>query len=348
MKTAVIALTKNGSQMARHIASKLDADVYLKREFMDHIDTEGRIKPLDGDFGAFAGCVFNSYEALVFVMACGIVVRAIAPYLKDKRQDPAVVVTDEKGRFAISLISGHIGGANKLAESIAGLTGGSAVITTATDVNNMLAFDVFAKDNDCVIENMNDLKHISSELVNGGKVALCSDYPLDGVSRDNIIICSDSRRYKCSVVLSNRKVIESGPGKTLVIRPKNLIIGFGCKRGVSSEDVQNAVLDFLSVNNKSMLSVKCIATVDLKQDEAGLLEFCREHRLPLKIIHRDAVSKVENMFSGSDFVKEKIGVAGVAEPCAVLAGDRAELICKKTVYRGITLAMSQEEKIYHI
>lgn len=348
MKTAVIALTRKGSELAVKLGEELNCDIYIKKEFIEN----GRqnIHPINKDFTGFVGDMFAAYRGIIFIMACGIVVRAIASYIKDKRTDPAVVVIDEMGKFVISLLSGHIGGANKLAQEVAVKTGGTAVITTATDVNDVLAFDLLATENGCIIENIGTLKYISSELVNGGCVGLNSEFCLNGRLPDNIIQIEDAANAECrySVLISNNLCVEQDTSKVLIIRPGNLILGIGCKKGISGEQICEAVEEFMLLNGKSILSLKHVATVDLKEKEKGILDFCSRYRLELKIVKRRDIEKIESSFTRSDFVKEKIGIAGVAEPCAVLSSKNARLIIKKTVYKGITLALSEEEKVIYI
>lgn len=354
MNAAVIALTANGSAFALRLAPLLDADVYVKPRFAAQLKRKyNNVKLLNDDFKLIIGKIFEDYDALIFVMACGIVVRTLAPYIKDKTKDPAVVVLDERGKFVISLLSGHIGGANKLAEYIAEIVGGTAVITTATDVNGVIAFDILAEENDCAIENISDLKYISSRLVNGGKVGLHSDLPLKGNVPENIVAENSENNEKNNysaelVVISNRLCVDTKGKITLYIRPKNLIVGIGCKRGTTKEQIVAAIREFFIANNKSIHSLRVIATIDLKQDEQGLLEYCKERSIELSIIDRKSVKAVEGQYTASSFVQGITGVSSVAEPCAVLAGNNAKLICKKTVYKGITLALAEEEKVFNL
>jgi len=407
MKTAVIAITKNGIDLAWKIGQSLEADVFVKNETFDKAIVNGQIvlmHPFAATFKDVMQKLFFEYEALICIMACGIVVRSIAPYLKNKQSDPAVVVVDELGRFAISLVSGHIGGANRLAGRVAAVIGGIPVITTATDINGVVAFDELAVMNNCVIENIDNLKYISSELVNGGKVCLLSDCELNGVLPANIVLydsrqqckaepeyqsCSGPEQqyktraeqqyksgpeqqcnagaeqqcdvktghqydagpkhpYKAGVVLSNRSKTPAIAEKILYLRPKNLILGIGCKKGKSKKEIQDAVADFMAKSGKSLLSVRCIASIDLKSREKGINEFSEETGIPFKTFSVNEIKKIENQFSASEFVRKAAGVGNVAEACAVLAGAGAKLIRPKTVYNGITLALAEEEKIFTI
>jgi cobalt-precorrin 5A hydrolase len=367
MKAAVIALTRKGGELALKIGFELKADVYIKdgehikyREYVKHSKyakyreyalSEKEVPPKcvkSAGVSPLVGEIFPLYEGLIFVMACGIVVRSIAPYIKSKTQDPAVVVVDELGRFVISLLSGHWGGANKLAQDVSAITGGIPVITTATDINNVIAFDVFARDNNCAIENIDDLKYVSAELVNGGKVGLYTDCSLRGVLPSNVVRFEAPQVYQKAVVLSNRTDIPVKAEKMLILRPRNLFIGIGCKKGKTKEEVEMAVMNFLKKNGRSILSVRRISSIDLKAKETGIIEFCKDRNIEFATYPAEAIKPLEDKFETSQFVKKVTGVGNVAETCAVLAGKGSRLVCPKVVYNGITLALAEEERSYHI
>ncbi len=329
MKAAVIAITKNGVELAEKIGRELDADIYVKND----------------DFRGLIGKIFFTYDTLIFIMACGIAVRSITPYIRDKQSDPAVVVVDELGRFAISLLSGHIGGANRLAARVAAITGGTPVITTATDINGVIAFDELATDNDCAIENIGVLKYISSELVNGGKVSLVSDCKIVGDMPHNIDTPGFGEHCRLAVALTNSIIVPITAEKILYLRPRNLIIGLGCKKDKSKQEIEEALVHFMRINNKSMLSIKCIASISIKANEQGILDYCSEKNIPFKTFSAEEIKTVEHQFSSSDFVKSVTGVGCVAEACAIMTGNQPKLVCPKTVYSGITLALAEEEKV---
>lgn len=325
MKTAVLYLTENGRITAEKIGSQLDCCIYNKHDF-----TEGIKK--------FTAAIFNEYQNLIFIMATGIVVRIISDLIKDKTNDPAVIVMDEKGRFAISLLSGHIGGANKLAEKIAYITGGIPVITTATDINNVIAFDMFAKENNCVIENIDKLKYVSSDIVNGKNIGMFSDYEMEELPA----YLSKGKWLESNVIISNKKDFEQEiKGNSLLLTPKNLVLGIGCRKGITVEDIENAVIHFLNNNNKKLSAVKCLASIDIKKEEKGILDFCNRYQLDFITISRKKLEEVESEFSCSDFVKQAVGAGSVSEACAAYAFDNTQIICKKTIYKGITLALGE-------
>ncbi len=332
MKTAIMALTRSGVQLAHKLGREMDADIY--------------IHPFSPDFKGTIEKVFKTYDALIFIMASGIVVRSIAPYIQDKTLDPAVVVVDELGRFAISLLSGHIGGANRLAARVALHIGAVPVITTATDIQGVIAFDELAVMNGCAIENIQDLKYISAALVNGGIVGLYCDIPLSGELPENIMTLEAEGKCRFAVVLSNTDRIPVQAEKTLYLRPKNLVVGIGCKKGKSMAEIEKAVVEFLRMNKKSSLSVRMLTSIDLKAGEEGILAFCKRRQLPFKTYTAEEIRMVEKDFPPSEFVKKVTGVGSVAEACAALAARRAKLICRKTVYDGITLALAEEEMVF--
>ena len=227
--------------------------------------------------------VFSSkYNAIVFVGACGIAVRSIAPYVKDKAKDPAVVVVDEKGNFAIPILSGHIGGANDLAEKIASLTSGVAVITTATDINKKFSVDTFAVRNNLHIGDTKLIKEISSRILNDKKVGLYTDYELK-----NVPDCfEESNEVGICISDDDKKPFRT----TLNLMPKNVVLGIGCRKGC--ETVEESILAFLKVNGVSVYSLFAVATVDIKKNEKGIVEFCEKFDIPLLTFSAETLAAV--------------------------------------------------------
>jgi cobalt-precorrin 5A hydrolase len=350
-RIAVIALTKNGMELAWRISVKFKADGYCPAALLDDAVREeyrAAFQPIAGAFQAWVGTIFGTYQALIFIMACGIVVRSIAPYLKDKMADPAVLVLDEKGDFVISLLSGHWGGANELARELAEFTRGQAVLTTATDVNGLMAFDTFARKNQCALENRAALKRISGMLVNGGLVTLFTDCRIAGTFPPYILAGREGDRGECAVVLSNSTDWQPQFENVLYLRPRNLILGIGCKKGIAQTMLAEAVTDFLARNCKSPLALKKLVSIELKANETAIVAYSREKGLPYLTLPVEQLKQVEEQFSFSSFVKQTVGVGGVAEACAVLGGENTRLIAPKTRYPGITLALAEEEQVYRL
>lgn len=259
---------------------------------------------------------FDQADALLFIGACGIAVRAIAPLCKSKTTDPAVVVMDETGRFVIPLLSGHIGGANELAADIAARIGATPVVTTATDVRGIPAIDTWAVHNDCAIENPQAIQPVSSALLDGRQVG---------------------------VMITERTLTPPYP-VTLTLRPRTLVIGIGCKRGTEAAHIEGCVTQFLRDNGLSMLSIRAMATLDLKADEPGLLAFCEKYRFPLLTWSAPELMLLPGRFSCSEFVLKTTGVDCVCERAAVMASGHGLLI-GKTRFEGVTLALSGDEAL---
>lgn len=259
---------------------------------------------------------FGSCEALLFIGAAGIAVRAIAPHLRGKTVDPAVVVMDELGRHVIPILSGHIGGANELTLDIARRTGARPVITTATDINGVPAIDVWAKQHDCAIENPHAIKAVSAAALEGGSVG---------------------------VMITERK-IQPPFDVTLRLRPRTLVLGAGCRRGVAVEAFERAALDFLDRCQVSLLSVWALATIDIKADERALTAFARKYALELRTFSAAELAAVQGEFAHSDYVLNTVCVGNVCERAAVcLSGAR--LLRGKTLYEGITLALAGDVEV---
>lgn len=257
---------------------------------------------------------FHQADALLFIGACGIAVRAIAPHVRDKTTDPAVVVMDEMGKHVIPILSGHIGGANELAMLIAQKTGAVPVITTATDVRGVTAIDSWAAAHDCAIQNPGAIKAVSS-------AALAGQTP--------------------GVAITEREIDPPFP-VTLFLRPRTLALGVGCKKGVNADLFEENARSFLRQCGVSLLSVKQLATIDLKKEEPALLRFCQKYHLPLQTYSADALRAVPGLFSHSDFVEKTVGVGNVCERAAVKACGGA-LLAGKTAMKGMTFALAGEK-----
>ena len=247
MNIAIITINKNGENLAK----KLEVDFSDVKIFNCRMSHKGALKNLVKN-------IFNEYDGLIFIAALGIVVRVIAPLIKSKLSDPAVVAVDTAGRFAISALSGHEGGANNLAIKISNILGAEPIVTTASE------------------------------------------------------------------------------GK------KNIIIGVGCQRGIKKQEIIKAIKFALAKTKQSFDKARYISTIDLKQKEAGLKEACWELGIPLRIISYDLVKNFNGEYERSKFVKEKIGLEGVCEPCALLAARKPKIILSKQKIGKVTVAVARE------
>ncbi|MDI6617068.1 MAG: cobalt-precorrin 5A hydrolase [Clostridiales bacterium] len=320
MKIAVISFTDAASGIAGRICSAMEgSDMY------DNRNCHGGVK-------SKIGSIFKSYDGIVFVCAVGIAVRMIATYIRDKTKDPAVVVVDDMGRFAISLLSGHIGGANDLTREISALIGAQAVITTASDSRGIESVDMFAKRCGFFIENMEDAKKITSIMVNGGTIRFVSETG-DRINYRNI---SDAD-FEGSIYVTSKEEDIARP--CCILRPKDLAVGVGCKRGKTRNDILNAIYQVFKDNNLSVKSIKAIASIDLKKDEKGIIEACKYLGCSFIIFSAEDIKRVQDRFKKSAFVESKVGVTSVCEPCAFLAGG--DIIVGKTCMDGVTVAVGR-------
>ena len=271
---------------------------------------------------------FRSGDALVFIGAAGIAVRKTAPYIRSKDEDPAVVVIDEKGRFVIPILSGHIGGANDLARDLAAITGGEAVITTGTDVNGLFAVDVWAAANNCSIPDIKKIKDISGAILrrdavgfDPGEFSITGDVPRELTVKDRgeQTCGSDRPENGICVSLSGDRAEYAN---TLNLVPRIITLGAGCRRGTGSEAFEAFILKGLDDAHISVRAVKAVATVELKKDEKCLNDFCRKYSIELRTYTADELMAAEGDFHHSDFVEKTTGADNICERAACADGSR--------------------------
>ena len=320
--TAIWAITPKAVKLAQKLAQKLPlSDIFLSKSLKKSLSQ-----------------MFHQYQAHIFIMSTGIVVRMTAPYLKHKTIDPAVVVLDELGLHAISLISGHLGGANDLAKKVGQITGATPVITTATDLNNIPAIDMTAKKKNLFIENPSAIKHISMALLTGQKIWVHD--PFDFIKKDmETFVNSCSIQETPGIYVDD--ILSDLPSKTLILRPKSLIIGIGCNRNTDAEEIQSLLFKTLDKYRLSPNSIKTIASVDIKNNEPGLILLAKKMNLPLSFFDRQTLNKVENIKTPSKIVKKHIGVQSVCEAAAILASNNGKLIVPKHKTKNVTVAAAR-------
>jgi cobalt-precorrin 5A hydrolase len=318
MNIACLAFTASGRQIAARIQAAFEGRV----EIVSQPDYKARLSRL-----------FDRCDGLVFVSAAGIAVRLCAPLLRDKSRDPAIVVVDDLGRYAISLVSGHLGGANELARQVAAILGGQPIITTASDGRGFEAVDVFAKRHNLVIENMADAKTLTAMMVAGRPIQLIAELELT-LNYEHLV---ETQPEGCVYVTARQQVDCEVP--CCLLRPLNLVVGIGCRKGKTRDDVLSAIKTVFREQNLALASIKTLATVEDKQHEPGLIEACTMLGCSLTIFTRDDIRRVQHRFAASAFVQATLGITAVCEPCAALAGG--QLIVGKTVVNGVTIAVAR-------
>lgn len=304
--------------------------------------------------------IFHNVDAIIFVSACAIAVRSIAPYLESKTTDPAVIVIDELGQYAISLLSGHIGGGNELTKYVAGLIGATPIISTATDLNNLFAVDVFATKNNMYIDNMTLAKQVSSELLDNNRIGISSDFPVNSPLPKQLVLISDDSNVHSQTRLwiepqnglSTQSPDEFPLGisitldeykstfdRTLHLIPRIITLGIGCKKYTPMEVIESMVLHTLASYHISVHAVKQVASIDLKANEVGLLDFCQKYNLPFVVHSAKELSSLTGDFTPSPFVKSVTGIDNVCERAAIYQEPTGTLLIKKTAANGVTIAV---------
>ena len=286
-------------------------------------------------------------KALFFIGAAGIAVRMIAPHVKDKFTDSPVLVMDEKGSYVIPLLSGHVGGAVELAKEIAEKIDAQAVFTTATDVEQKFAVDVFAKSNGLVLTDRKKAKEISAVVLDGKKIGFYSVFPVEGKLPEELKLCETEellRNYPYGIRIAERSGERREEETILDLLPKNLVLGIGCRKGISEEEIQSAVNEVKKILGFTEKEVSEIDSIDLKKEEAGLLSYAAKWKLPFYTFSAEELGKVKCVSSHSEFVRKVTGVDNVCERAAILAaGEDGRLLMPKQCMNRVTIAVAEKK-----
>lgn len=300
----------------------------------------------------WTGEQMKEHRSLLFIGACGIAVRAIAPFLTDKLNDVPVLVMDEQGRFVIPVLAGHVGGANELAISLAERMGSTPVITTATDLNHCFAVDLFAKRNALHIVNKEGIAKVSSRILAGEEVTMAVE---EGHFREEAQTLRGRRVSRKTNIPEGIRLVSTeapvdvlvapasyGKGRLLTLRPKEYVIGIGCKRGKAAEQIDHFVNRALKESGISMEQVAAFASIDQKKDEEGILWMSSHYGISFVTCSAEELQQVEGNFHASEFVKSQVGVDNVCERAALrFSGPGGTLITGKQAEDGITVAIAK-------
>lgn len=366
MKIAMICFTLTGLQTAERIRSAFllqkseTIEIFVKSKYLENSIRES--------IGEWAGKQFEEKDVLLFIGATGIAVRSIAPYVTSKKTDPAVLCVDECGTYVISLLSGHLGGANDLALFIAKKIGAIPVVTTATDLHGRFAVDVFAKKNNCSIFYMKAAKEVSAALLAGEKVGFYSEMEYDLPLPEGLIPCDRYGKPLKHVWKSEKDVSDGASGseeriaigiavtvsknvrpfaQTAVVVPKVLVMGIGCRKGKEAEGVKAAALACLNRGNYYKEAVCMISSIDLKKEESGILSLAEEWKIPFLTYTEGELLSVPGDFTASAFVKKITGVDNVCERSAILGAGMGSLLQKKVGADGVTTALARKKEDLH-
>lgn len=348
-KVAIWAITPNGSKLADDLSRNLsDADVYVRQNIAG-ISSCIQFQSLSGTLAH----KFHDYAGHIFIMATGIVIRVIAPLIRSKTEDPGVVVVDDQGKHAISLLAGHLGGANALTQKIAQIINAEPVITTATDVNRMPAIDVLAKEKNLYIENPEAIKTVNMALLNGEKILIYDPYEFlkdslpnsEPHSLNELRNCfgkdlQDAEINKFACVFVNDASVAL-PSRVLILRPASLVAGIGCNRNTEMKEIKTHLTDVLRSHNLASSSLKCIASIDVKADERGLIMAAENLDIPLIFFSKQELNQVKNIKNPSKVVEKHVGVKSVCEAAAILAARDGTLVVPKQSSKNVTVAIAR-------
>jgi len=349
MRLAIISVTNQGALLGSAVADTLcndhQVDVFAKQS-----RNPLNVTPYES-LSTLLPDIFSCYDGFIFIMATGIVVRVIAPYIQDKRIDPAIVVMDENGQYVISLLSGHIGGANELATLVGELVGAQPVITTATDVGKKPAVDMLAVKLNLQIEPFSQLKYLNAAIVNGDRVNFFIDTSLPNqelywqTAEKLGILLQDIKQihtaaYDAAVCITDQDLSVSK--LHLYLKPMPLAVGIGCRRGTTSAEILAAVTDACYQIGYRTDSVTMIASTIVKQDEAGLLAVIEQLAVRSHFFVNEQLQQCidKHQLEVSNFVKKQIGVGNVCAASAILAGKTNKLLLPKTKYKNVTVAIA--------
>ena len=334
MKIAIISVSKKGQELAFDLKNKLDSDSTIIKCDLYHKNVK-KCFPI----------LFYEYDAIIAVMASGILIRSVAPLVESKVTDPAVINIDDNGKFVISALSGHLGGANELAGKVAGLIDATPVITTSTDVNKKLGIDVLAKDLYLSIDNTKEILHFNKAILEGREISLTVnpdmnfDYLFDYLNNVTLEI-NVSIEYSPKV--DTDEIHVSFDEHELTLKERKIVVGIGCRRGKDCRFIYDGIKKSLNDLKISHSRVNLLASAEIKKDEKGILELSEKLNIPVEFVEIDKLKLFESSdVSKSEFVYSKFGIYGVCEPSAlIMAGFDSELIYKKTSYDGVTIAIA--------
>ena len=323
---SLIAFTRRGCALGKQLADELGGRLWTTARLADELGL-----PACGSLQDWTAARFADSGALVFISAAGIAVRAIAPFVKDKFSDPAVVSVDEAGQFAVPLLSGHVGGANDLARQVAALTGGQAAISTATDVNDLFAVDQWAREQGLFLCERAQAKAVSAALLEGRPVGLRSMWPVAGDLPRGLSTGNEPLGISIGLNTAENPFLS-----TLHLVPRAITLGVGCRRGAEHAQLEAGLVAFLAEHGIPEAAVCGLASIDLKKDEPGLLALAQAHGWPVTFYSAAELAQETGDFPPSDFVRKTTGVDNVCQRAAQRAGGT--VFVPKTVCQGATFA----------
>ncbi|MCR5847584.1 MAG: cobalt-precorrin 5A hydrolase [Lachnospiraceae bacterium] len=350
MRMDIISFTQNGYETSKRIKELLQVN-YECNLFCasEKVTADDDIIFINESVYEWSEKRFKEKIPVVFIGAMGIAVRAIAPSIKSKLEDIPVIVIDEKAEYVIPVLSGHVGGANDIAGKIAEALNARAVITTATDVNKRFSVDVFAVKNNLHIVNKDGIAKVSSKILNGQTINIFikKENIKKFVVSEYVNVITDREWKNINADLSQKADVliteeYEDLGQSLTLIPRNLVLGIGCKKGKSFDEIEAFVREVFEREGLDLNRIGLIASVDIKKEEDGIVKFSEKYKIPFVTFTSEELSELEGDFEESDFVMENVGVGNVCERSAVKASENDVLLVGKTKGNGITMAVSKK------
>ena len=363
---AIYAITRHGLAIAGRLVAGLgDADLFVSERLFDTARAEAALngcKSMGLPMGPTLSRTFTAYDCHIFIISVGAVVRMIAPLLKDKKVDPAVVCVDDAARFSICVLSGHVGRGNSFTDQVADCLNAQSVVTTASDSIGTLTVDILGREMGWVLDDVNrNVTRGCAAVVNAAPVMFVQEagepgwWPVGKPLPPGVSYCSsldevDPASFETLLIVTDREIRETYPAhweKAVIYRPRSLVLGVGCDRASTPEMVERGVRSLLDRHGLSMKCVKAIASIDKKKDETAILELAQTLGCPLRFYPAEELDAVPGIENPSATVKKFVGTRGVAEPSALLAAGASELLVPKQTYtepgagRTMTLAVAR-------
>lgn len=375
MKLAIISFTENGIKLSQTVAKRLSRrKVTLYTKCSRYTAEDLKVQRVKESLQVWTAQRMAEGDALLFIGACGIAVRAIAPNLTDKLHDVPVLVMDEEGQYVIPILSGHVGGANELARELADLMDARPVITTATDVQKKFAVDLFAKRNHLEIMNKDGIAKVSAKALAGEQLTIavrvqniefchpkfCEVREEDFTEAENQLLREASMHKQdqeaCGVEPPLRLVpyvkdqpvdivvseMQDNKNALIWLRPRRYVVGMGCRKNKDTEELLAFYQETLEQAMVEPGEVYALASIDKKKDEPGLLAISERMRIPFFTYTAEELNRVGACVHSSEFVKAQVGVDNVCERAAIAGcGVSGWLIYEKHAFDGMTIAIAE-------
>lgn len=340
MKASIISFSQKGQILAEFLANQImRKESWVVSSFTTNAKRENSLtKCIDETLTDWASSQFEQSELIIFVGACGIAVRSIAHVVSDKQKDPAVIVIDELGHHVISLLSGHLGGGNAWTKCLADWIEADPVITTASDLNEKIAIDLFAKKNHCMITDRIMAKEVEAAILSEERIGLFCEGEIRGkIAEEFILNKACNRNISIGIQRPDERL------HALWLIPKVVSLGIGCRKNIPKEAILRCVSEALNKYHIPIESIKDVKSIELKKDEEGLKSFCLEKNIPFHCFSVDQLENVTGSCSQSKFVKQITGVDNVCERAALCGLKNGKLLFPKYAVGGVTVSAAIEE-----